>query len=207
MSQKKNPKLLFIGTASSENSIYFNALKNIYEKLGCAVEELKLFGETEIEIPLIETRIDEIRQKILLADIIYIGGGNTKRMLNKWSEFGIGQMIMEAYENGIIVSGFSAGCYSFFKYNYELIEGLGIINAIICVHYDEKSEEKKKQFLESIKEKQLTGIALDNGVAIYYFDNKFKIVKSIKNAKAYKFNYKNSGVEKEELEEGIEYYI
>jgi len=207
LSQKKNPKLLFIGTASKENPIYFNAFKNIYEKVGCDVEELKLFDETENEMPLIKTRIDEIRQKILSVNVIYIGGGNTKRMLNKWSEFGIGQMLVEAYENGIIVSGFSAGCYSFFKYNYELIEGLGIINAIICVHYNEKSEEKKNQFLNTIKEKNLPGITLDNGTAIHYFDNKFKIIKSIKEARAYKIICENGDFVKEELNENIKYEL
>ena len=61
--------------------------------------------------------------------------------------------------------------------------------------------------MEYIKQKRLLGIALDNGVAIHYFDNKFKIVKSIKNAKAYKFNYKDFEIEKVELEENIEYHI
>lgn len=207
LTEKKTPKLLFIGTASKENFVYFNAIKNIYEELGCDVQDLKFLDDVGNDISQFNVRIDEIRKKILSVDIIYIGGGNTKFMLNKLYELGIDKILDEAYNNGIIVSGFSAGCYSFFKYNYELIEGFGIFDAIICVHYDDKSEEKKNQFLESIKQKRLLGIALDNGVAIHYFDNKFKIVKSIKNAKAYKFNYKDSEIEKVELEENIEYHI
>ena len=31
LSNKKNPKLLFIGTASKENILYYKAIKNIYE--------------------------------------------------------------------------------------------------------------------------------------------------------------------------------
>lgn len=107
LSKKSNPKLLFIGTASKENKCYFNAIKNIYEKLGCSVSNLEVldFWNENIEDDInisnntiqIETKMDEICQKILLADIIYIGGGNTKFMLNKWQEFGIDKMLLEAY--------------------------------------------------------------------------------------------------------------
>lgn len=217
LSKNKNPKLLFIGTASKENLFYFEAIKNIYEKLEVRVSNLKILDflneteESNINIknkyPQFEARIDEIRQKILSVDIIYIGGGNTKFMLNKWSEFGIDKMLLEAYDKGVIISGFSAGCYSFFKYNYELIKGFGIIDAIICVHYDEKSEEKINEFYENIKQEKLPGIALDNGTAIHYFENKFKIIKSIKSAKAYRIDYKDFKFIKQELEENIEYEI
>ena len=201
LSQKKKPNLLFIGTASKENEVYFNAIKDIYEKLGCQVSSLDVLS------PLIDMRIDDIRQKLFSSDIIYIGGGNTKFMLNKWCELGIDKLLIELYNKGVIISGFSAGCYSFFKYNYELIEGFNIINAIVCVHYDEKSADKKEQFYESIKEKQLPGIALDNGVAIHYFENNFEIIKAVKNAKAYRIDYKNSEFLKQELDENIVYEI
>lgn len=205
LAEKKNPKLLFIGTASRENQIYFNAIKNIYENLGCIVNALEILEDKEnIKINI---KNDEIREIILSSDIIYIGGGNTKFMLNTWQEIGLDKLLVEAYNKGIVIAGFSAGCYSFFKYNYELIKGFDIINAIICVHYDEKSEEKRNQFFETIKENELPGVALDNGTAIYYYENKFKIIKSIKDAKAYKISYKNAEFVKEELEENIEYKL
>lgn len=86
-----------------------------------------------------------------------------------------------------------------------MIEGFGIINGISCVHYDEKNEEKKLEFYETIKNKNLPGISLDNGVAIHYFNNKFKIIKSIKTAKAYLIKFENDKFIKKELEENIEY--
>lgn len=193
LTDKKNPKLLFIGIASKDNEIYFNAIKNVYENLGCKA----YFFDIQ----------ENIRQQILSSDIIYIGGGNTKYMLSRWEEIDLTEILLEAYNKGIIVSGFSAGCYSFFKYNYELLRGIGAIKAISSVHYDEKSEEKRNQFYNAIKQENLPGIALDNGCAIYYFDNKFKIIKSIKDAKAYKITYKNEEFLKEELYEDIEYEL
>lgn len=194
LSGKINPKLLFIGTASKENEIYFNAIKDIYTNFGCNADCLKLSDEN-------------IREKVLNSDIIYIGGGNTRFMLSEWEKVNLKDILIEAYNKGIVVSGFSAGAYCWFEYNYEKINGFGLIDAVICVHYDEKSEEKRNEFYETIKETGLPGIALDNGVAIKYSDNNFEIVKSIENARAYKIGYENNKFIKEELLENTNYTI
>ena len=186
LSNKENPKMLFIGTASKEREGYFEAIKNIYSNLGCSVDCLKMTDSN-------------IKEKVLNTDIIYIGGGNTKFMLSEWEKVNLKEYLQEAYNKGIVVSGFSAGAYCWFKYNYEMIEGFGLIDAIICVHYEDKSKEKINEFYSNIKSNNLCGIALDNGVAIRYFENKFEIIKSIKEAKAFKITYINNEFIKEEL--------
>ena len=42
----------------------------------------------------------------------------------------IDKLLVKAYDNGIVCSGLSVGSYCWFKYNYDLIEGLNVINAI-----------------------------------------------------------------------------
>ncbi len=200
LSNKKNPKLLFIGTASKENILYYKAIKNIYENFGCIVDKLEIIGKEA-------KNCEEFKEKVLTADIIYIGGGNTKFMLSEWNRINLIKILKEAYENGIVMSGFSAGSYCWYKYNYELIEGMGVIPAINCVHYNEKSKEKRKQFYETIKNKNLPGIALDNGTAIEFINNEFKLIKSIKNAKAYKIEYKDNKFLEKEIKENIIYKI
>ena len=140
------------------------------------------------------------------TDIIYIGGGNTRFMLQEWERVGLKEILLEAYNKGIVMSGFSAGTYCWFKYNYELIKGFDLINAIVCVHYNEKSEEKKKQFFEVIKNNNMIGIALDNGTALEIIDNKFKVIKSIENANAYIIKFTNGEIEVKKIEEK-DYYI
>lgn len=194
LSNKENPKLLFIGTASRENEYYFEAIKNIYSNLGCIVDCLKITD-------------NNLKEKVLNSDIIYIGGGNTRFMLSEWEKVNLKNILMESYNKGIVVSGFSAGSYCWFKYNYEMIEGFGLINAIICVHYEDKSEEKRKEFYNNIKETNLPGIALDNGVAMRYTDNSFEIIKSIEEAKAFKISYINDKFVEEELFENKTYNI
>ena len=42
LSEKVNPKLLFIGTASSNSEEYFNVIKKIFSDLGCIVSNLDI---------------------------------------------------------------------------------------------------------------------------------------------------------------------
>lgn len=185
-SNKKNPKLLFIGTASSHSYDYYLVIKKIYENLGCTVSNLDLLADN--------INMTDVKNSILNTDIIYVGGGNTRFMLEKWRELGIDKLLIQAYNKGIVCSGLSAGSYCWFEYNYDLIQGLGIINAINCVHYDKKDNEAKEKFYTTIKNKQLEGIALDNCVAIEFIDGKIKIIKSNPNRNAYKVIYENGKI-------------
>lgn len=192
-SNKKNPNFLFIGTASRDNEIYFNAIKNIYVGLGCNVSCLKMS--------------DNIEEKVLQADIIYIGGGNTKYMLSEWEKMGLDKLLVNAHNKGTIIAGFSAGAYCFFKYNYEMIKGFGVINAVSCVHYNEKNGEKRTEFYNTIKEANLPGLALDNGTAIKYDKGNYKIIKSIENAQVHKITFTGNEFLKQELKENKNYNI
>ena len=189
LADKPNPKLLFIGTASTNSYDYFLVIKKIFEELGCRVSNLDLLCD--------KVDLNDVENKILNTDIIYVGGGNTKFMLEKWRELGVDQLLLKAYEKGIVCSGLSAGSYCWFKYNYDLIEGLGVIDAINCVHYDQKDNVAKEKFYNVVKDKNLVGIALDNCVALEVIDGNMKIIKSNKEKNAYRISYINNNIVKE----------
>lgn len=191
LSEKENPKLLFIGTASTNSYNYFLVIKKIFEDLGCIVSNLDLLKEN--------IDINEVKNEILNTDIIYVGGGNTKFMLEKWRKLGVDKFLVEAYNKGIVCSGLSAGSYCWFKLNYDLLEGLGIINAINCVHYEQKDKEAREKFYSVIKETRLDGIALENCVALEIVDDNMKIIKSNQERNAYKITYKNDEITEEIL--------
>ena len=184
LAEKQNPKLLFIGTASTNSYDYYLVIKKIYEDFGCIVSNLDLIKD--------DLNMDEVKNSILNTDIIYVGGGNTKFMLEKWRELGVDKILLEAYNKGIVCSGLSAGSYCWFKLNYDLLEGIGIINAINCVHYEQKDKEARDKFCNVVKETGLDGIALENCVAIEFVDDNIKIIKSNPNRNAYKISYKNN---------------
>lgn len=144
---------------------------------------------------------DEISDKILSADIIYVGCGDTRFMLEKWKEKGIDIALEKAYQKGIVLAGMSAGSYCWFDWNYDLIRGLGFIKAVNCVHYNRKDEVTKKKFYDVIQNKNMIGLALDDCVALEVIDNKIKIIKNNENAKAYKIYFDGEKFIEEELKE------
>lgn len=180
LSKKENPKMLFIGTASKENPAYFNAIKNIYENLGCTVENLEIIGNDDKE---------EILNKVLNQDIIYIGGGNTRYMMSEFDRVNFKDALLKSYNQGIVIAGYSAGAYLMFSTNYEGINGYGLIDAVSIVHYNDKTEEKKKAFFDKVNQEGKFGIALDNCSALVYKNEEMSLIKSKEIAKGYKVEH------------------
>ena len=191
LSGKAEPRLLFIPTASSDSESYFGDVKRHFGKrLGCRVDFLYLIREKPSR--------QEIGNKILNSDIIYVGGGNTLKMLKIWRKTGTDRILMKAYERGIVLSGVSAGAICWFRYGSSdsrklsrkggklmRVRGLGFVDATYCPHYD--MEKDRKPHVKSMMRKA-KGVALtfDNCSAIEIVDGDFRIISSKKNAKAYK---------------------
>ena len=62
---------------------------------------------------------DELRSKILSPDIIYVGGGNTLKMMRRWRYLGVDSLIRQAWENGTVLSGVSAGAICWFEWGHS----------------------------------------------------------------------------------------
>ena len=103
-SSKSNPNILFIPTASAEPPDYINNFYKVFDKLSCNPNHLSLFKRTP-----------DLKTLFSSQDIFFIGGGNTKSMLAVWREWGIDKLLREAYINGKIMSGVSAGAICWFE--------------------------------------------------------------------------------------------
>ena len=77
--------------------------------------------------------------------MITVGGGNTANMLDVWRRQGLGAILWEAWENGAVLTGGSAGGLCWFRGGTTdsfglpfqvLADGLGVIDASFCPHYD-----------------------------------------------------------------------
>ncbi len=188
LSNKSNPNLLFISIASSNPDEYFKGIKNVFSKLGCNVSHLD-----------INKSYDEIKDSILNTDIIYVGGGNTKHLMEVLKDKKIDELLIEAYNKGIVCSGLSAGSYCWFKCNYDLIEGMNVINAINCVHYDVKDNVAKNKLYDVVRNKNLVAYALDNQVALKIIDDKISVIKSNKDKNAYKITFTDNKIVEEKM--------
>lgn len=192
---------LFVGTASHDSMPYFNSFRKTYTSI----------FDVKVEVALIvygEMDINKIANKIQLADCIYIGGGDTIFMLEKWKQTGIDKLLIEAYNNGKIICGLSAGAICWFKdmytdyqimrgesANYVMKQGLGLLPGTMCPHYN----EREKDFEIAMQENNVnSAFCVENNCAIEFVNGKF--VKSISSGgKAYLVEKINGVFTKKEL--------
>lgn len=194
---KKNPKLLFIPTASADSALYYETVKKHFgNNLGCKTDVLYLINKNLSK--------KEIEKKVFGSDIIYVGGGNTLNMMKVWRENGVDKILKQAYEKGIVLSGLSAGSICWFKYGSSdsrksinpkadliKVSGLGLINALHCPHYDFE-KDRKPDLKKMTRKTSGVAIAIDNCCAIEIIDDKYKIISSKPSANAYKVYWKAS---------------
>lgn len=209
---KENPKALFIPTASEDSSGYIEAFHETYgERLGCEVDVLKLTKKNYTE--------KEIKKKITGADFVYVGGGNTKGMLEIWQEKNVDSYLKQAYREGTQMSGLSAGAICWFEsghsdsesygtednWDFIKVEGLNLVeNALFCPHYHQENREATfEQMLHDNPD--MTGLAVDNKAAVKVKDKHLKILKSDDEARAYIADIVEGEFKLRELAEGEKY--
>lgn len=204
LSGKTSPSILFIPTASKDSKGYISDFEKYFgKKLGCKTDVLLLNKNSTNKY---------IREKIFSTDIIYVGGGSTLRMMTTWRKFGLDKILREAYEKEIVISGLSAGAICWFDFghsdskrfvsknvswNFIKVRGLGWYHFTFCPHYH--FEKREKDFQKMIERDGGIGLAMDNKTAIEIIDNKYRILKSDDNAKAYRLFRKNEIVIRDEL--------
>lgn len=195
LSGKKSPKVLFIPTASSDSESYYEVVKKHFGgRLGCKTDVLYLIKEK-----LTKKHIEE---KVFSSDIVYVGGGNTAKLIKVWKKTGLDKILEKAAKKGIILSGVSAGAICWFKYGlsdsrsfnnanagFIRVSALGLIKGLFCPHYD--FEPKRQPALKKIMQKTSgISIALENCCAMEIIDDKYRVIDSKKTAKAYKVYWK-----------------
>lgn len=213
LAEKKKPKLLFIPTASSDSKKYWNHIKRYYgTKLGCKTSVLFLLKETLLP--------EEIKKKILSSDIIYVGGGNTLQMMKIWRRLGVDKLLKTAWERGTVLCGISAGSICWFesghsdsmsfynpkKWKYINVRGLGFLRGIHCPHYNSETLgiPRRSHFRKMIQKIGGIGIAVDNNCAIEFIDDKYRVVTSKKDAKAFRVFRKNGKAHAERIQHAKE---
>ena len=202
LSQKKHPRLLFIPTASSDSERYWEHVQKYFGGfLQCKTDVLFLIKE--------QLSKERIRRKILSADIVYVGGGNTLQMMRIWRRLSVDKLLASAYENGTVLSGISAGAICWFdsghsdsmsfynprKWQYINVRGLGLVRGIHCPHYNSMTRgiPRRRHFRGMIQKIGGMGIAIENNCAIEFIDGRFyKVVSSKPHSRAYRV-YKSGG--------------
>jgi dipeptidase E len=185
---KATPRVCFVPTASGDSRDYVRRFRRAFEKLPCRPSDLSLFrcGRDRVADPVAH---------LLAQDVIYVGGGNTVNLLALWRLHGVDRAIAQAWRNGAILAGISAGMICWFEASVtdslgplrELCDGLGLLPGSACPHYDGEAQ-RRPTFHRLIRQKTLPpGVAADDGAALHYVGRQLhRCVASRPGARAYR---------------------
>lgn len=205
MTGLRRPKALFIPTASGDSQNYWEAFQRLYgARLGCETNVLMLIrGPSDPK---------EIIEKIGEADLVYVGGGNTLRMMRRWRRLGVDKLLLQAYERDTVLSGLSAGSICWFRYGHSdsrkfsasgedwdfiRVRGLGLVSATNSP--GSTDEARIKSFQKMICQRGGVGIAIDDNCAMVIRDETYEVVRCRRNANVYRLHRRRGEVFTEEI--------
>ncbi len=135
-----------------------------------------------------------LRERALDHDVILVAGGNTANALAVWRTYGFDDILREAWLEGILLTGWSAGMICWFEYGVtdsfgpELaaMECLGFLPGSACPHYDGE-ERRRPVYTQLVAEGLVPGVAADDDVALHYVGSELReAVTSREGAAAYR---------------------
>jgi peptidase E len=163
----KEPRVLFLPTASGDTTAQINAFKARFSEGTCVPEYLSLFHLRNSTRTLAET--------VLAQDIIYAGGGSMRNLLALWQAHGLDRLLVQAWQRGTVLAGLSAGAMCWFAGGVsrssgppEAITGLGLLEGSLTVHADGEPE-RLPVWLASVRDGTLPGgWAVDDGAGLLF---------------------------------------
>jgi dipeptidase E len=167
LTRAREPRILFLPTASGDTTAQINAFQARFGHRTCVPEHLSLFRLRGAKRSLEET--------VLGQDVIYAGGGSMRNLLAIWQAHALDRLLLEAWRQGAVLAGLSAGAMCWFQGGVtrssgppEPIAGLGLLEGSLTVHADGEPE-RLPVWLASVREGTLPGgWALDDGVGLLF---------------------------------------
>lgn len=164
------PRMAYLGTAKGD-------------RIQDAAMVYGALSSTDVRVKVVallpQPNVMDLRETLLSQDVIYVGGGSVAGLLALWHVYGLDEILREAWELGIVLTGASAGslCWhvggptdSFGTDLRVITNGLGFLPFGNGVHYD--SEETRRSLLQrAVASGELpTSYATENGAALLYED-------------------------------------
>ncbi|HTR32337.1 MAG TPA: peptidase E [Gaiellaceae bacterium] len=161
---KERPRLMYVPTAIAEDPEGFVMFHDRFGKRG-ELTNLRTFPWPP----------SDLRELVLSQDAICVSGGNTANMLAIWRVHGIDTLFREAWENGVLFWGASAGMICWFEAGVtdsfgpqlEGMDCLGFLPGSACPHYDGE-ELRRPRYRALVDGGFPEGVAADDGVALHY---------------------------------------
>jgi len=137
----------------------------------------------------------DLRELTLSHDVVLVAGGNTANALAVWRTHGFDAVLREAWDGGILLTGWSAGAICWFEaavtdsFGPQLAgmrDGLGFLAGSACPHYDGEAL-RRPRYAELVRGGFPAGIAIDDDVGVRFEGTELaEVVASRAGATAYR---------------------
>ena len=164
---KDEPRICFVPTASGDSDSYIVGFYEAINLRRCRPSHLAVFTDR---------RIADLEQFLLSQDIVYVGGGNTANLVALWRLHGLDDALKEAWKQGVVLCGVSAGATCWFQggpvdsFGSELqplTNALALLDGSFCPHYD--NPQRRESFRRFIAAGALPpGLAAEDGVGLRF---------------------------------------
>jgi peptidase E len=182
--RRERPKVLFVPTAAAEGA---EQTLSIYQQLAARADVSHL--------PFFPWPPNDLRELALDQDVIYVSGGNTANALAIWRVHGFDAILREAWEAGVVLTGWSAGMICWFEAGVTdsfgpqlegMRDGLGFLPGSACPHYDGEAE-RRPVYQRLVGEGFPPGLAADDCVALRFDGTEIaEVVSGCPNSGAYR---------------------
>jgi len=197
---RPQPRVLYVPTAAGNPDA---SVRLVYDQViaaGGMPRTLNFFAPVPVDL---DAALGE-------ADIVYVGGGNTRSMLAVWREWGFDTALRRAFEGGAVLSGGSAGGLCWFEAGttdswagpLRAIEGcLGLLPGSHCPHYDGEAQ-RRPTYRRMVADGTLAaGYALDDAAVMQFRGNVLETVWTLKpGSTAYRVEASEDGSRETALE-------
>jgi len=165
-------RVLCVSSASSENAA------------GILLWYERLHGRADLtHLSFFPWPPENLRELALAQDVILVSGGNTANALAIWRVHGFDEILREAWQDGVLLAGWSAGMICWFEQGVTdsfgpqlaALDCLGFLPGSACPHYDGE-ERRRPVYTRLVREGLAPGIAADDAVGLHFVGRELREV-------------------------------
>jgi dipeptidase E len=197
LTSRRPARLLYVGTATGEDPA---AALRVYDRFQ---------GKAEVRrVEFFPWPPDNLEELVLGSDAVFVGGGNPANMLAVWGVHGFDELLRRAWEQGVLLSGSSAGGICWFEHGVTDSFGpglapydfLGFLPGSFCPHFDDE-ELRRPRYHELVAGGFPSGYAADAGVGLHFVGGELReVVACFEGTTAYRVQLVDGEVRETPLE-------
>lgn len=196
---KERPNLCFMPTASGEDLDYIKSFYEVCSQINVVPHVMSVWINSYDQKESFEDIISRM-------DAIVVGGGNTLNMLAIWKAQGIDTAIKNAYDNGVVMGGGSAGSLCWFNAGttdsrpkeLSIVKGMSFIDKSHCPHYNSEKSRRPLYHNNILSGKLTDGYACDDRSAIHFINEEVHTSVSLDKENHSYYVYSQNGIIKED---------